>query len=80
MLYSNGEVRLARTVVRVPELEKWDKDKLAAINLTPMSMHQSRLPEVVFKDKIDTEAREYVDKPLLARQVYFDLRISKNMA
>ena len=54
----------------MPEAEKWDKDKLSAISLTPMSLHQPREPEVVFKDKIDTEKPEYVDKPQLARQVY----------
>ena len=40
MLYSNDEVRLARTVVRAPENDKWDKDKLAAVRVTPFSMFQ----------------------------------------
>ena len=26
MIHSSDEIRLARTVVRVPEAEKWDKD------------------------------------------------------
>ena len=70
MLYSEGEVRLARTVVRVPESEKWNKDKLAAIRSTPLSMHQPREPEVVFKEKANVEQSEFVDKLQLARQVY----------
>ena len=63
MLYSDDEVKLARAVVRVPEAEKWDKDKLAAEKVTPLSMHQPREPEVVFKDKADVEQQEFVEKP-----------------
>ena len=38
MLYSGGEVKLSRTAVRVPEAEKWNKDRLAEVNLTPRSL------------------------------------------
>ena len=61
MLYSDDEVRLARTVVRVPEKEKWDKDRIAAVKVTPLSMHAPREAEVVFKDKADTQQRNFVD-------------------
>ena len=70
MLYANDEVKLARTVIRVPELEKWNKDLLASVKLTPMSMHQPREPEVIFKEKVDKEQQEFVDKPMVSRQVY----------
>ena len=29
MMYADELIKLARTVVRVPELEKWDKDMLS---------------------------------------------------
>ena len=70
MVYSDDEVKLARTVVRVPESEKWNKDMLAAVKLTPLSLHLPREGEIVFKDKIDVERQEYVDQPQIARNVY----------
>ena len=70
MLFSDGEVRLARTVVRVPEADKWNKDKLAAVNVTPLDMHRPREPEVVFKEKAEVEQQQFGEKTQLARQVY----------
>ena len=70
MLYSDGEVRLSRTVVRVPESEKWSKDRLADVQATPLNLHRPNAPEVIFKEKVDIEQREYIDKAAISRQVY----------
>ena len=70
MVYSGDEVKLARTVVRAPEVEKWNKDLLAAVKLTPVELHQARDAEVVFKEKVDVEAREFADKPMVSRNIY----------
>ena len=70
MVYSGDEVKSARTVVRVPESEKWSKDLFAAVKLTPWAMHQPRELEVVFNDKTDIEDAVSVDKPPISRQVY----------
>ena len=37
--------------MRLPEGNKWDKDKLARIKATPWSLHVPRDTEVVFKDE-----------------------------
>ena len=70
MVHSGDEVKLARTVVRVPESEKRNKISLADIKLTPWAMHQPRELEVVFEDKTEVEKAEFVDKPSISRQVY----------
>ena len=70
MIYDGDEIKLSRTVMRVPESEKWNKDLLAGVKVTPLSMHQPREPEVIFKDKVEVERREFEDKPLVSRQVY----------
>ena len=70
MLYSNDEVKLARTVVRVPELEKWDKERLSSVRMTPWDMHKPRTPEVIFKDKVEPVVEDFRAKPHMARQVY----------
>ena len=57
-------------MTRVPEIDKWNFDMLSAVSRTPIDMHQPREQEVVFKDKVEATKHEFVDKPLLARQVY----------
>ena len=56
MIFSDGEVRLARTVVRVPEVEKFDKEALTNVQATPWDLHQPREAEIIFKEKADVEA------------------------
>ena len=70
MLFADSGAKLARTITRVPELEKFDKDMLAGVSATPSDLHQLRKPEVIFKDKVEAGKDEFVDKQLIARQVY----------
>ena len=70
MLYSDGKVKLSRTVIRVPESDKWSKDRLAEVKATPLNMHQPVAPEVIFKETVDVEKNEFVDKAQISRQVY----------
>ena len=70
MTYSEGEIRLARTVIRVPDNEKWDKDMLSSIKVTPWNKHVPRDTEVVFKDATDKVELDLKDKIVLSRQVY----------
>ena len=69
MLYSDDSIKLARTVVRVPTLEKWDRDALAAVKATPYSLHVPREMEVVFKDRVDVVV-PVENAPSIARQIY----------
>ena len=68
-LYDGKEIKLARTVMRLPDGNKWDKEALSAVNSTPWDLHRPRELEVVFKDKVVKDA-ELVDKVALSRQVY----------
>ena len=60
----------ARTIIRFPEANKWNKDALAQIKATPWSLHVPRDTEVVFKEKKDVKQQDLEDKITVARQVY----------
>ena len=70
MIYGDDVVHLARTVTRVPESEKWQKDALANVKLTPYNMHVPTEPEVVFREKPNEGNDVPVDRMQLARQLY----------
>ena len=53
ILHNLYEVKLARTIMRMPGTEKWDKEALVKIGCTPYNMHQPRDPEVIFREKKD---------------------------
>ena len=56
-----GELKLARTVTRVPGNEKWNKAMLSQVSHTPYDLHVPKEVEVVFKDKVEDDGR-FVDK------------------
>jgi hypothetical protein len=70
MIFSDNSVKLARTVIRVPEVEKSSKESLAEVKATPWDLHRPRQPEVVFKEKADGDHNEFAEKAHSARQVY----------
>ena len=51
MLYADDTIKLARTVVRVPTSDKWDKSMLQNVRVTPYSMHTPKPAEVVFQQR-----------------------------
>ncbi len=63
-------VTKVKSIHRRPEAEKWNKELLAAVNITPRSLHQPRETEVIFKDKVEAEGKEFADGTILSRQVY----------
>ena len=48
MLHNGIDVKLARTILRMPGAEKWDREPLVKVGCTPYDLHQPREPEVVF--------------------------------
>ena len=56
--------------MRVPEGNKWDKDELAKVRVTPWSLHVPQDAEVVFKEKKQSEAKNLEDKVIIARNLY----------
>ena len=62
-------VAYARTLMRLPNVQKWNKESIAAVRVTPWSLHEAPKPDVVFREQV--EQREAQDAPVrLARRVY----------
>ena len=55
---------------RVPDVEKWNKDLLSSVTVTPWSLHAPKEPEVIFRDQIPIENDKFDDKVVVSRQVY----------
>ncbi len=55
MIHRGDNIEYARTVVRFPESNKWDKEELANVRATPWSLHVPKETEVVFKDAKEIE-------------------------
>ena len=53
MIDDSGVIKFARTIMRMPEPDKFNKTELARVAVTPWDMHVPREMEVVFKDKSD---------------------------
>ena len=69
ILAGQSGVHHARTVLRVPEEQKWNLEMLQSVSATPFDEHQVREPEVVFRQE---GQKEEVAKPqaVVARRVY----------
>ena len=51
MINDSGDIKFARTIIRMPEPDAFNKDELAKIDVTPWDLHVPREAEVIFKDK-----------------------------
>ena len=50
-IFSKGQLRLARTLRRLPDCQKWSVEKLQGVTATPWQLHVPRDQEVIFRDK-----------------------------
>ena len=69
MIFTDEGIKLARTVVRVPELEKWNREALAAVRSTPHDLYAPKETEVAFREEVDVEKLPE-PAPNIARQLY----------
>ena len=69
MLHDGEYIKLARTVLTVPDGSGWDKEALTRVGPTPYDLHKPREPEVVFREQADEEKVDFKDKVSMARQV-----------
>ena len=69
MIYDDG-IKLARTVTRVPELEKWSKALLSDIQMTPYSLHVPKEPEVVIREPVARADDAPIPKEEITRRLY----------
>ena len=51
MVHDSGNKRFARSIMRMPEPDKFNKEELAKIAVTPWDLHVPREPEGILKDK-----------------------------
>ena len=66
MIHVGNGIQYARTAMRLPEPNKWEKDRLAEIEATPRSLHVPKDPEVIFRDKKDTEPPTAAEKIVIS--------------
>ena len=72
ILYDNiaETICYARTVLRVPNADKFDSSKVAAVKVNPWSLHVPKQPDVVFRDQVE-KREEAAEAPTRnARRVY----------
>ena len=70
MIYSNDQVQLARSVGRVPEVDKWCKESLSGVGCTPWDLREPWETEIIFKEKIDKGEGNFQEKAIIARHPY----------
>ena len=51
MVHDSGSIKFATTIMRMPEPDKFNKEELAKIAVTPWGLHVPCEPEVVLKGK-----------------------------
>ena len=68
----------ARTILRKPNPNKFNKDDLAKVAVTPWSLHVPKVDEVIFRDPKVSEQDDFKEKPAIARQVTSRRLISRS--
>ena len=56
--------------MRLPNVQKWNKEAMAEVSITPWNLHEAKMPEVIFKDQIDKPREGVEDIARAARRVY----------
>ena len=51
ILHGDHGIKLARTIMRSPNDEKWNRERLQKLNVTPYSLHVYSEPEVIFPER-----------------------------
>jgi hypothetical protein len=63
-------VRRARTIMRLPDVQKWCRESVAKISATPFQLHVDQGPDVVFQDKKVAADEVRPSDPKLSRIIY----------
>ena len=67
----DGAIKFTRTLLRMPDAQKWSAENLAAIRQTPFDIHATAEPEVIFKERAaDAEAAVRPEEPISRRRLY----------
>ena len=74
MYYANETIKYCRTILRLPDAQKWNPEALQNITATPWEIHaqDAVAPEVVFKEpEPPAEVATRAEEPLQRRRLYF---------
>lgn len=63
-------VQYARTLLRLPDVEKWNREKASSVTMTPWSMHKETPPDVGFPEREIAEGDVRPDAIRQVRRVY----------
>ena len=71
LIFYNGRVRSAITVIRLATTLKWDAGLMQSVSATPYDQHVAPQPEVIFKpDETAKDMQVRLDERTIARKVY----------
>ena len=73
VFWADNDIRYCRTMLRMPDAQKWSAESLATITGTPWDVHarEAAAPEVVFKPRDEVaETAARAEEPLQRRRVY----------
>ena len=67
ILHDDGQVRMVRTIMRVPDGNKWDAEKVEQVQCWPWQLHTKKAPGVIFKDNADKQPTPDIGGPVARR-------------
>ena len=70
IVHGEHGIKFARTIIRLPDANKWNKEALEKLNVTPQSLHIPKEPEVVFRERPADKTEAVAQKQIISRQVY----------
>ena len=65
-----SDICKARTIMRLPNAQKWCKDSVAKVTKTPFQLHVDLGPEVIFREKKVEDEAVAAKEPTIVRRVY----------
>ena len=63
-------VQYARTLVILPDVEKWSREKASNVAMTPWSMHKESAPDTRFPQREIPDGEVRPDEPRQVRRLY----------
>ena len=70
LVWNDVSVIAARSILRMPDVQKWNKDRVDAIAMRPYQLHKPVEPRVIFKEAADEIPQEAADTLRLIRRLY----------
>ena len=65
-----GGLKYSRTLMRMPDPQKWSAEKVAMVRATPWTVYAEKKPEVVFKDKAQIDEQAVRQQIAQVRRLY----------